>query len=190
MVTIRQERRSDIPAREALLDAALGGSRFAKAAERLREGRMPANGMAFVATENGRLIGTVRLWHVTAGRGRPALVLGPLAVAAEARNRGIGSALMQRAVREARRQGCRAMLLVGDAPFYGRFGFSAEKTGALWLPGPYERHRLLGCELVAGSLDDARGLIAASGRQKRKPKLTELIAKLGSGKGAPAAQPV
>jgi predicted N-acetyltransferase YhbS len=190
MVTIRQERRSDIAAREALLDAAFGAGRFGKAAERLREGRRPANGMAFVATEHGRVVGTVRLWHVTAGRGRRALLLGPLAVAADIRNRGIGSALMRHALAEARRQGCGAVLLVGDAPFYGRFGFSAEKTAALWLPGPYERHRLLGCELVAGSLNDARGLIAASGRQQPKPTLGELIAKLGSGKGAPVAQPV
>ena len=190
MVTIRQERRSDIPAREALLDAAFGASRFAKAAERLREGRVPAEGMAFVAVEDGRLVGTVRLWHVSAGRGRPALLLGPLAVDAEARNRGIGTALMRRALRQAGRQGCRTVLLVGDAPFYGRFGFSAEKTAGLWLPGPYERHRLLGCELVAGSLDDAHGLIAQSGRQRRKPKLTELIVNLRPGKGAAAAQPV
>jgi predicted N-acetyltransferase YhbS len=190
MVTIRQERRSDVPAREALLEAAFGASRFAKAAERLREGRVAADGMAFVAIEHGQLVGTVRLWHVGAGRGRPALLLGPLAVAADARNRGIGTALMRRALRQARRQGCRAVLLVGDAPFYGRFGFSAEKTAALWLPGPYERHRLLGCELVAGSLDDARGLIAQSGRQGRKPKLTELIVNLGSRNGAAAAQPL
>jgi predicted N-acetyltransferase YhbS len=177
MVTIRHERRSDIPAREALLDAAFGENREAKTAERLREGRMPAE--AFVATEHGHLVGTIRLWHVTAGRGRPALLLGPLAVAADVRNRGIGTALMQRALREARRQGGRAVLLVGDAAYYGRFGFSAEKTGALWLPGPYERDRLLGCELATGALDNARGLVAASRRGRSQPKLGELIAKLG-----------
>jgi predicted N-acetyltransferase YhbS len=190
MVQIRQERRADIPAREALLDGAFGAGRFAKAAERLREGRVPAEGMALVAVEDGRVVGTVRLWHVSAGRGRPALLLGPLAVDTAARNRGIGTALMQRALRQAHRQGFAAVLLVGDAPFYSRFGFSAEKTTGLWLPGPYERHRLLGCELVAGSLDDARGLIAASGRKQPKPTLRELIAKLGSGTGAPAPQPV
>jgi predicted N-acetyltransferase YhbS len=190
MVTIRQERRADIPAREALLDAAFGAGRFAKAAERLREGRVPAEGMAFVAVEDGRVVGTVRLWHVSAGRGRPALLLGPLAVGSEARNRGIGSALMRRALRQAHRQGFGAVLLVGDAPFYGRFGFSAEKAAGLWLPGPYEQHRLLGCELVAGSLNDAKGLIAQGSRPRRKPKLSELIVNLGPGKGAPAAQPV
>ena len=60
------------------------------------------------------------------------------------------------------------MLLVGDAPYYGRFGFSAEKTGALRLPGPFEPERLLGLELKAGALDGARGLIRATG--DRLPK--------------------
>ena len=55
------------------------------------------------------------------------------------------------------RLGHRAILLVGDAPYYARFGFSAEKTGSLAMPGPYERHRLLALELVEGALDGARG---------------------------------
>ena len=69
-------------------------------------------------------------------------------------------------------------MLVGDAPYYGRFGFSAEKMGALWLPGPCERHRLLGCELVPGALDGARGLIGATGRAIPKPSFDALIAGL------------
>ena len=162
-VTIRHERSTDIPARERLLDAALGPARFAKPSERVREGRFAADGLSFVAVENGRLVGTVRLWDVTAGFGRPALLLGPLAVAADARNRGIGTMLMQRAMREARTRKHGAVLLVGDASYYGRFGFSAEKTGALRLAGPYEQHRLLGLELKRGALDGARGLIRASG---------------------------
>jgi predicted N-acetyltransferase YhbS len=55
------------------------------------------------------------------------------------------------------------VLLVGDGAYYGRFGFSADKTGALRMPGPYERHRLLACELKAGALDGAHGLIRATG---------------------------
>ena len=70
------------------------------------------------------------------------------------------------------------MLLVGDASYYGRFGFSAEKTGGLWLPGPFERHRLLGCELVPGALDGARGLIGATGRPAPMPSLDVLVAGL------------
>ena len=168
MMTIRNERSTDIAARERLLDAALGPARFVKTSERLREDRFAADGLSFVAIENGRLIGTARLWNVSAGLGRPALLLGPLAVAADARNRGVGAALVQRALREARRLGHRAVLLVGDAPYYGRFGFSADKAGALRLPGPFEPERLLGIELKTGALDGARGLIRATG--DRLPK--------------------
>ena len=168
MMTIRNERSTDIAARERLLDAAFGPARFGKTSERLREDRFAADGLSFVAIENGRLIGTARLWNVSAGLGRPALLLGPLAVAADARNRGVGAALVQRALREARRLGHRAVLLVGDAPYYGRFGFSADKAGALRLPGPFEPERLLGIELKAGALDGARGLIRATG--DRLPK--------------------
>ena len=167
-MTIRNERSTDIAARERLLDAAFGPARFAKASARLREDRFAAEGLSFVAVENGRLVGTARLWDVSAGFGRPALLLGPLAVAADARNRGIGAALVQRALREARRLGHRVVLLVGDAAYYGRFGFSAAKTGALRLPGPFEPERLLGIELKAGALDGARGLIRATG--DRLPK--------------------
>jgi predicted N-acetyltransferase YhbS len=170
MLTIRQERSTDIPARERLLDAALGPARFAKPSERVRDGRFAADGLSFAAVENGRIIGTVRLWNVIAGAGRPALLLGPLAVAADARHRGIGGMLMQRALREARSRSRKhsAILLVGDAAYYGRCGFSAEKTGALRLPGPYEQERLLGLELKRGALDGARGLIRATG--DRLPK--------------------
>src|SRR5882757_10434997 len=145
MVAIRQERPADVAAREALLDVAYGPVRFTKTSERLREGRLPE--LAFVATEGRRIIGTVRLWQVSAGSDRPALLLGPLAVHPICRKRGIGSRLVQHALREATRRRHDAVLLVGDAPYYGRFGFSSAQTGALWLPGAYEQHRLLGREL-------------------------------------------
>ena len=75
------------------------------------------------------MVGTVRLWNVDAGSGRPALLLGPLAVACDAQGRGVGARLMRRALREAKRLGHSAVLLVGDAPYYRRFGFSAAATG-------------------------------------------------------------
>jgi predicted N-acetyltransferase YhbS len=68
------------------------------------------------------------------------------------------------------------VLLVGDAPYYSRFGFAATKTGGLWLPGPFERHRLLGRELADGVLDGALGLISATGRPEPKPDLGTLVA--------------
>jgi predicted N-acetyltransferase YhbS len=178
MVTIRNEQLKDIDARERLLDRVWGPSRFAKTAERLREDRIPAQGLSLVAADGRGVVGTVRLWHVNAGPDRPALLLGPLAVDEAWRGTGIGSALMRRALATAGRRGHSAVLLVGDAAYYGRFGFSAEKTGALWLPGPFERHRLLGCELKAGALDEARGLIGPAGRQMPRPSLDALIAGL------------
>jgi predicted N-acetyltransferase YhbS len=178
MVTIRYETARDIEDRETLLDAVWGDARFEKTAERLREGRLPAAGLSFVASENGRLVGTVRLWPISAGPARPALLLGPLAVDETRRGRGIGTALMRRAIATAERRGHRALLLVGDAAYYARFGFSAEKTGALWLPGPYERHRLLGRALAPGALDGARGLVTATGAAMPKPNLDLLVAGL------------
>ena len=176
MVTIRNEMAGDVGAREDLLDRVWGPARFEKTAERLREGRTPAAGLSLIAEADRDLVGTVRLWHICAGPRRPALLLGPLAVEEAWRGRGIGSALMRRALTAARRRGHRAVLLVGDAPYYGRFGFSTEKTTALWLPGAFERHRLLGCELAAGALDGARGLIGATGRPAATPNLDLLIA--------------
>src|ERR1041385_1145017 len=105
MATIRKEMTKDIAGREALLDCAFGDARFAKAAERLREGRLAAHGLSFVAVEKNRVVGTVRLWHVTAGPARPALLLGPLAVDDAWRGLGIGAALMRRATEAARQLG-------------------------------------------------------------------------------------
>jgi predicted N-acetyltransferase YhbS len=178
MVTIRNEQRKDVLAREALLDRVWGDVRFAKTAERLREGRLPAERLSFVAEDGGCVVGTVRLWHVSAGAARPALLLGPLAVDDAWRGLGIGAALMERATEAAQQEGHRAILLVGDAPYYARFGFSAEKTGGLWVPGPYEKDRLLGRELVPDALDDARGLISATGRKAPRPALATLVARL------------
>jgi predicted N-acetyltransferase YhbS len=175
MVTIREEACRDIAAREALLDAAYGDSRFIKTSERLREGRLPADGLSLVALDHGRIVGTVRLWHVTAGPGRPALLLGPLAVDPAHRNRGIGSTLMRRAIARARLAGHRVILLVGDAPYYGRFGFAAEKTGELWMPGRFERDRLLALELKSEALTGARGMIAATGQFAPVPDLALLV---------------
>jgi predicted N-acetyltransferase YhbS len=176
MVTIREEAFRDVAAREALLDAAYGDCRFTKTSERLREGRLPADGLSLVAVDHGRIIGTVRLWSVTAGPGRPALLLGPLAVDPAHRNRGIGSTLMRRAIARARLAGHRVILLVGDAPYYGRFGFSAEKTGELWMPGRFERDRLLALELKPETLTGAHGMIAATGQFAPVPDLAILVA--------------
>jgi len=165
---IRSERPSDVVAREALLDACFGDNRHARTCQRLRDGRLPADGLALSAIRERQLVGTVRLWHVSAG-GVPALMLGPLAVEAGCRKFGLGAALMQRALAGARARGHRAVILLGDAPYYARFGFSAGQTGALALPGPFERERLLALELVPGALDDAQGVIIPTGALTKRP---------------------
>jgi predicted N-acetyltransferase YhbS len=165
MITIRGELGKDATAREALLDLGYGAVRFRKVSHRLREGRLPAAGLAFVACDHGRLIGTVRLWDVAAGDGRPALLLGPLTVHPNHRHRGIGSALIRHALAAAAKLGHRAVMLVGDAAYYERFGFSTEQTGSLWLPGRYDVHRFLALELSPGALDGASGLVRATGRR-------------------------
>jgi predicted N-acetyltransferase YhbS len=165
MVNIRHEMPEDIAAREVLLNRAFGRTRRRKTAERLREGRLPAEDLAFSAVDaKGRLIGTIRLWQVIAGSAGPALLLGPLAVDGKHQGNGVGAALMQRALNEARVAGHGAVILVGDASYYGRFGFSNAVSSDLHLPGPVERARLLGLELVPGALDGAEGLVMASGR--------------------------
>lgn len=166
---IRGERASDVATREALLDACFGANRHARTCQRLRDGYAAAEGLAFSAVAGGRLVGTVRLWHVSAG-GTPALVLGPLAVDSACRELGIGAALMNHALAAAKARGHGAVILLGDAPYYARFGFSALKTGELALPGPFERDRLLGLELRDGALDGARGMIAPSGTAAPKGK--------------------
>jgi predicted N-acetyltransferase YhbS len=177
MFTIQHETSFDCALREALLDDVLGEARFTKTSARLREHRLPAEGLSFVARARRRVVGSVQLWNVSAGPRRPALLLGPLAVASDCRNRGIGTALVRRASSEARERGHRVVLLVGDAAYYSRFGFASEKTQALWLPGPDERHRLLAVELAAG----AQGLVHATGRIIPKPDLSALVAGLFAG---------
>src|SRR5579871_6463662 len=159
---IRTEKASDVLAREALLDACFGENRHMRTCQRLRDGRAPAEGLAFSAVRQGRLVGTLRLWHVSAGGAR-ALMLGPLAVDSASRKLGLGSALITCALAAADARGHRAVILLGDEPYYARFGFSAKAAARLALPGPFERHRLLGLEFEPGALSDARGMIIPTG---------------------------
>lgn len=179
---ISLETEADIAQREALLDLAFGrAARLAKTSERLREGRKPAAGLAFASHgPDGRVVATLRLWHVAAGPGRPALLLGPLAVHPWFRDRGLGGALMTTAICEATRLGHGAILLVGDAPYYARFGFDAALAQGLWLPGAFDRNRFLGLELATGALEGARGLVSPTGAPVELPSLGELVASGGT----------
>lgn len=167
MTMIRTETTADVAARERLLDRAFGKQRRRKTSERIREGRLPSEGLAFTAVDSkGRLIGTIRLWDVVAGSAGPALLLGPLAVDCRHQGKGIGAALMRHAMAEAKALGHAAIILVGDAPYYARFGFSGSLVADLHLPGPVDRARFLGIELIPGALDGAEGLVAGCGRRE------------------------
>lgn len=174
MVTIRTELASDVVSRDRLLDKAFGKTRVRKTSERLREGRLPADGLAFTAVDaKGRVIGSVRLWSIIAGSAGPSLLLGPLVVDCKVQGQGIGRALMDHALNTARVLGHDSVLLVGDAPYYARFGFDVAYTRSLHLPGPVERTRFLGLELTPGALDGAEGLVVASGLMARGGSLAE-----------------
>ena len=161
-VFITDEQPADFKAREDLLDAAFGVARFDKTVERLREGRLPAPGLALVAKDAGELAGTLRLWRIRAGD-VPALLLGPLAVAKPYRSRGLGRRLMAESLFRAMGAGHRAILLVGDAPYYEPFGFARRHTLGLSLPGPVDEARFLGLELDEGALKGAQGLVTPAG---------------------------
>ena len=132
---IETEAPADAEAVEALVLAAFGPGRFAKTAERLRERARIAAG--FVAREEGRIIGSVRLWAITVG-GEPALFLGPIAVSAASRRAGLGADLVQACVDHA---GDAGILLVGDLPWFGRFGFRPAPDARLG--GPVDQRRVL-----------------------------------------------
>lgn len=168
--TIDAENPGDVVARENLLDRAMGPNRRKKSSEKICRGRLPAEGLALVARDrDNHVIGTVRLWNIEAGVNADAtpinaLLLGPLAVDSTFEGKGVGSALMRAAILEAKNRGHGAILLVGDAPYYERFGFFAEKAQHLVMPGPFERSRFLALQLIEGWLDGAAGMIVPSGR--------------------------
>jgi predicted N-acetyltransferase YhbS len=166
MIHFADETTADVPAREILLDRVMGKARVLKPSERLRRGRAPARGLALVARDGGKLVGSVRLWNVAAG-GRPALLLGPLAVDTAMQGEGVGASLMQLAIARARDLGHGGIILVGDPEYYARFGFTAAPTGGLVMPAPVERRRFLGLELAPHGLSDAEGVLVATGEPMR-----------------------
>lgn len=168
MLIIDRHRPTDDAAVEQLLERAFGPGRHMKTAQRLRDGRRPADGLALVMRDDAapwgeRIAGTLTFWNVSAGPGVPALMLGPLAVDPDYQSQGIGKVLVRRGLDQARRLGHAAVILVGDAPYYGRFGFTRDLTRDLMMPGPVDEARFLGLELQAGGLARAAGLVRPTG---------------------------
>lgn len=136
----------DRAAVDALVDRCFDATRRGRTAELLRAGSAPILRLSFVARDGGGLVGAVRChpvaWVGPSGRPRRLVLLGPLVTAPERRGEGIGLALLAKAAAALDREGLDCML-IGDAPYYGREGWSAEATGGWGLPGPVERERLL-----------------------------------------------
>ncbi|MDR3509416.1 MAG: N-acetyltransferase [Caulobacteraceae bacterium] len=159
-LSLRPERPEDAVAVEHLIDRAFGPGRFAKTAERLREGRKPLTDLSFVAWDNGVLVGCVRQWPVTVGD-RPVVFLGPFAVDPAWRSRGLGAALIAKACAAATEAGHDAILLVGDAPYFGPLGFDPVPKGQVVLPGPVDARRILTHSLKPGAGEGLSGLVKA-----------------------------
>ncbi len=157
-LVIAPEAPGDADAVMALVERAFGPGRYAKSAERLREGNAFDPGLSFVAREDGRLIGTVRMWPVRIGA-RTALLLGPIAVDAAARQRGLGLALVEHAC-EAAKAGHGVVVLVGDLGFFERSGFERPEPGRVRLPGPADPQRILLKALTPGALEGLEGELA------------------------------
>jgi predicted N-acetyltransferase YhbS len=157
-LVLRPELPSDADAIERLHERAFGPGRFARTAFRIREGAEHLPELSFAALVGTLLVGSVRLTPVWAGEVR-GLMLGPLTVDPAFENRGIGGALMGRSVAAARERGHALVLLIGDEPYYARFGFKRIPPGQLAMPGPVDPDRFLALELVEGALPKARGQV-------------------------------
>ncbi|RVU18692.1 GNAT family N-acetyltransferase [Methylobacterium oryzihabitans] len=155
-LVIRPETSLDAAAIDRLHERAFGPGRFARTAFRLREGVPHLADLSFTALVGTLLVGSVRVSPARAG-GAPALVLGPLTVDPAFGSRGIGGALMTASLDAARAGGHGLVLLVGDAPYYARFGFRPVPPRHLVLPGPVDPGRFLALDLREGALAEARG---------------------------------
>jgi predicted N-acetyltransferase YhbS len=151
---LRRERPGDAALADGLIERAFGPGRYAKAAERLREGSSPVRELSFIAWRGERAVGCVRLWPIAIGETQ-ALLLGPFAVEEAERSAGVGAALIARACEAAAVAGHKVVLLVGDLAYFGAMGFA--RTRDVRMPGPVDPGRVLACALTPGATDDLAG---------------------------------
>jgi predicted N-acetyltransferase YhbS len=157
-LTILPETAKDAQSIERLHERTFGPGRFALSAYRLREHVDHLLDLSFTARIGTLLVGSVRQLPITIGD-TPALMLGPLTVEPPFRGRGVGRALLERALGDARARGHRLVVLVGDEPYYGNVGFKKIPKGRAIMPGPVDPDRLLVAELVEGTFDNVSGAI-------------------------------
>jgi len=173
-VAVELEQPNDAAAIELLLDEAFGVNRHNKQSYRYRRLSAPVAGLCLVAREGDRLVATVRQWPVTIVGDRrmtPALLLGPIGVAADRRSLKIGYRLMRESLRRALELGYGVILLVGDISYYGRFGFRPAAARGIFMPGE-QPHRLQVLELLPAALDGVAGDLwpVQSGRKKPRAR--------------------
>jgi len=142
MFDLAPERATDSVAVESLLDVAFGPDRRVKRSYAFREGEAPVAELCWLIRDGGRIVGSIRYWPVRAG-GRPALLLGPLAVAPDRRGEGIGKALVDATLDRAAAAGHGLVLLVGEPVYYARFGFEPAAPRGLVMPGEHPDRLML-----------------------------------------------
>jgi predicted N-acetyltransferase YhbS len=157
-ITILPETPDDAEAIERLHERTFGPGRYARSAYRLREGRDHVLELSYTARIGTLLVGSLRMTPICIGETK-ALLLGPLTVEPPFRAHGIGTALIARALADAKTAGHRLVLLVGDEPFYRKCGFKRIPKGQVKLPGPVDPARLLVAELALGAFDGVGGMI-------------------------------
>jgi predicted N-acetyltransferase YhbS len=157
-LTILPETADDAVAIERLHERTFGPGRVAKTAYRIREGIEHQHELSFTARIGTLLVGSVRLTPIRIGATK-ALLLGPLTIEPPFRDRGIGQALIDRALAEAKAKGHRLVVLVGDEPYYSKCGFVRIPKGRASMPGPVDPARLLVCELAADAFEGVSGPI-------------------------------
>jgi predicted N-acetyltransferase YhbS len=157
-LTILAETANDAQIIERLHARTFGPGRYVLSAYRLREHVNHLLELSFTARIGTLLVGSVRQLPICIGD-TPALLLGPLTVEPPFRSRGVGRALLDRAIGDARKKGHRLIVLVGDEPYYSRVGFRMIPKGSVTMPGPVDKKRLLVLELVDGAFTDVAGAI-------------------------------
>jgi predicted N-acetyltransferase YhbS len=161
---MRLETDGDAPVLSQLSAEAFGPGRFTRSAYRVREGVPPIEALCLCGLLGGRLIAGIRFTAIRIGDAEGGVLLGPLVVDPVEKGRGFGKALVGEGLARARAEGFSLVLLVGDMPYYGRFGFQPVPPGQVVLPGPVDPTRLLALELIPGALAGARGVVRGYAR--------------------------
>lgn len=156
---IRLETEADAPILSQLAAEAFGPGRFARSAYRVREGVAPVASLCLTGWLDHALIGGIHFTAIRIGNTENACLLGPVVVAPAVKGNGYGKALVKEGVARAQADGFGLVLLVGDMPYYGRFGFQPVPPGQITLPGPVDPARLLALELIPGTLKEACGKV-------------------------------